>query len=529
MCGIVGYSGKENFDYNKIQTLLLSNMIRGLDATGIYTPKSGLIKSIDPATIFLDKNQNNIKLDNTFIGHVRAKTYGANLEKNAHPFEYNNVIGVHNGTLIDPWGLAKKYGFDAVDFDVDSQVLYAIINKELQEDSDLNVLSMFEGAAALLFYNKIDNALCVFKNKERPLNIGILNDSIYISSLAESLHLIGINNTLEFKDNVLYTIIDGLVVNQKQYLPYVKPIIVLPAKQITENNITCESYVGFWTKTLVANNNFKKGEELFICNTLEKEILATKVLDDTFVTVKNYNESSFIVNRHHLDAKYVINLRKSSTLAKVMFDLVSEKKVIAKRGDIVKILDAKKSTVDTGVDLFVYNYSNKIQYTINSRYLLSFLDTPQELTEQYDMAKSKNFYKNKSLKDRFLSFISKDKLPNKEKTLDMLLEETCNKDDYLTDSPFCSMEDIITVDPDPIVDIESYSKFIEFLDYGLNTVVDDICDQVLLFLKIYNPNDETVKGVIKIINTILTPLKDAVEEADVIETLNSTYKSEEYD
>ena len=44
-CGLIGFSGKTNFDKEKINLLMLWNSFeRGKDATGIYTPKNGLVK-----------------------------------------------------------------------------------------------------------------------------------------------------------------------------------------------------------------------------------------------------------------------------------------------------------------------------------------------------------------------------------------------------------------------------------------------------------------------------------------------------
>ena len=53
-CGLIGYSGKKNFNKDKINLVMLWNSFeRGRDSTGIYSPKNNLIKEADPAAKFL--------------------------------------------------------------------------------------------------------------------------------------------------------------------------------------------------------------------------------------------------------------------------------------------------------------------------------------------------------------------------------------------------------------------------------------------------------------------------------------------
>ena len=223
MCGIVGFSGKENFNKDKINLLMVWNSFeRGKDSTGIYTPKNQIQKEVKVATEFL----NNIPFeeDNFLIAHVRAKTVGANIAKNAHPFKEDNVILCHNGTLRNHYGLLRKYDLKYQDFDVDSHIICGIMAKE----KNFKVLSEIEGAAAMLITDTNNPSIMyVFRNADRPLFKGTIDGGMYISSIKESLEVIGCKNVKEFKENYLYTIKDGLIQGTAKRIvnkPYSPPI-----------------------------------------------------------------------------------------------------------------------------------------------------------------------------------------------------------------------------------------------------------------------------------------------------------------
>lgn len=207
MCGLIGFSGKTNFNKDKISILMLWNAYeRGKDATGIYTPKNNLNKNTDVASKFLTTIP--FEEDKLLIAHVRAKTIGANVDKNAHPFNEENIVLAHNGTLKNYYGLTHKYSLPPNTYDVDSHIMCAIIAKE----KNFNVLSEIDGPAALLIHDKNNsNILYVFRNDERPLYKGIIDGNMYISSISEALEVIGCKNIKEFKKDYLYTIVNGLI------------------------------------------------------------------------------------------------------------------------------------------------------------------------------------------------------------------------------------------------------------------------------------------------------------------------------
>lgn len=233
-CGIIGFSGPSNikFDIKKLQVLFFINsLLRGRDTVGYYTPTNG-IRKIDKEYADVVEEPNNIidtiLPDNVLIGHVRAKTIGANILKNAHPWEYENIIGLHNGTLKDyiipDYSIGKKYGISYSDYDVDSQVLLQALDKNFKTFTEnlLPALEEYEGAAALLLYNKERGTVFACHDKERPLFYGYIGKSMYISSLKHPLEIIGCKNVESFEVNYMHEIKNGKIINKFAYEPQSK-------------------------------------------------------------------------------------------------------------------------------------------------------------------------------------------------------------------------------------------------------------------------------------------------------------------
>lgn len=230
MCGQLGFSGKTNYDINKLRTLIYINAIeRGMDATGIYSPVNGLKKTLDSGRRLsgMTKPEHLIKPDNFFMAHCRAATVGAKEDvNNTHPFKNGNYILQHNGTLTNHWDLRSKYGLEAGKHKVDSDIICACINKC---DSISTILKEINGPAAIIINDiRKPDILYVFRNKERPLYKGIIDGNMYISSVPESLRLVDCINIKEFKENTLYTIEYGSIKSTLSIKnnPYIIPIVV---------------------------------------------------------------------------------------------------------------------------------------------------------------------------------------------------------------------------------------------------------------------------------------------------------------
>lgn len=230
-CGIVGFSGptKSRFDLKKLHTLLYINALeRGMHSVGIFTPKNGIRKEGNSYTDVVSKESNiidTLEPDHQLIGHVRHATVGARTENNSHPWEFENIVGLHNGTLKDysynDYSIAKVYDFKYTDYDVDSQVLLMAIDKDITSINEklIPALEHYEGAAALLFYSKSRDTIFACHDKERPLFYGYIGKSMYISSIMHTLYIIGCTDITEFEVNHVHEIKNGQIINKFAYKP----------------------------------------------------------------------------------------------------------------------------------------------------------------------------------------------------------------------------------------------------------------------------------------------------------------------
>lgn len=248
-CGLIGFSGETDFNPKYIDINIVWNSLeRGEDATGLFSPKNGLKKSLTKGSHFILKAENTLVNDNYLIAHVRAATIGLKTEvNNAHPFERGNFILAHNGTLFNHNDLADKYNLVKSDYSVDSDIIAGCIN---QVDDIATVLKEINGAAALLIHDKRKpTILYAFTNGERPLWRGNDNKgNMYISSLAETLYFLGLTGIKEFKKNNLYAIEEGKIIDHKKIknIPYIKPTVHVTTTTTRTTNTNHLHVIDYW-------------------------------------------------------------------------------------------------------------------------------------------------------------------------------------------------------------------------------------------------------------------------------------------
>lgn len=240
-CGLVGFSGVNNANVDKLKQLLLANILRGDKGTGFYDG-TGIHKNNSNAVEFLSKTP--IAQTKLFIGHTRQPTTGfAATVANCHPFEYNDTITVHNGTLESLWTLAQTYNIKAADYDTDSQLLAQCLSL----DNGFDVLSRLNGTASIIFHKKDtpDILYCFRKDDKRPLFRGYIDNDMYLSSIKESLELIGCFKIKEFKTMVLYKIQNGKIIESKIRKQLVQPATTTTVTRGTSGNFSGYSISGF--------------------------------------------------------------------------------------------------------------------------------------------------------------------------------------------------------------------------------------------------------------------------------------------
>lgn len=170
MCGIIGIAGNSSKDNDNIlQMLLTLDAVRGIDSTGIAAITSNnsvvVVKAIgNPYELFNNKGYDRAVggTNRAVIGHNRFATQGGVNKANAHPFEFDTIVGVHNGTLTNKWELE-----DSKDFVVDSENLYHHMEKKGLE----HLMGVMKGAWSLVWWDKVNETLNFLRNKERPMHI----------------------------------------------------------------------------------------------------------------------------------------------------------------------------------------------------------------------------------------------------------------------------------------------------------------------------------------------------------------------
>lgn len=348
MCGQLGYSSNKPFDIDKIRLLMLWNSLeRGQDSTGLYSPINGLKKSILKGSSFLTASSNlyDFKPDNIFMAHLRQKTVGTVKMDNAHPFQRGNWVLQHNGTLDNYYDLRNKYNLSYNDYDVDSDIICG----SLSVNNDIvKTLSEIDGPAAIIIQNILEpGILYVYRNKERPLYKGYVDNSMYISSIEDSLKFIGCKTVKEFKEDKLYAIKDGLIVKN-----YPKEIKSSPYKYYHNNyDSNSDDYNKYLNTIFRVNTNLTVN---FMKNIFIKEgsLLKVKGINGYYMDVEKIfgdqiSDSIYIKSHEFTLNNYLIT---NDSICRSLYDIYEgdEKNVIIKCGDLVR---AKLITTEEGLDI----------------------------------------------------------------------------------------------------------------------------------------------------------------------------------
>lgn len=168
MCGIVGCAGKiGNNEECMFKRMLEFDTVRGPHSTGaLFVNAQGhtdVVKRVGTPWDWYQCKAVEEKF-RTFscvlMGHNRWATQGKINNVNAHPFEFDRIIGAHNGTLTTRYMLD-----DSGKFDVDSENLYHHMNRNGWEDT----LPKLNGAFALTWWDKEERSLNFARNNQRPL------------------------------------------------------------------------------------------------------------------------------------------------------------------------------------------------------------------------------------------------------------------------------------------------------------------------------------------------------------------------
>lgn len=380
-CGLIGFSSKkgQKFDINKIKLLFMYNQERGTDASGIWTPVNGTHKTTDKASKFLATKFSEITPDCSLIGHVRSGTSYKTFVSAAHPFEGDNCVLAHNGTLTNTTALANKYNLTQTGTDTE------LLHKIMEGNFNNKILTQIDGTASLLVADKgvklkrgqENSFLLAFRlNNERPLFYGFCEEGMYISSLEESLNAINCTDIKEFDTNTLYTIFEGGIINESKIpsrpikTPYAHANYGHNNFNTYNNTVASGSspdywlkYVDNWVQTDTLNNtqgmNYKRDDWF----------LVKEIINNQFLKVENVLGEEFQIPFRHFYYNQKVSPLKPTLDRKVvlMHQVTTTKgqKIVGFAGDVLtsnltetikdgircitvtSLVDGKKYVIDT--------------------------------------------------------------------------------------------------------------------------------------------------------------------------------------
>lgn len=163
MCGIFGVIANKNSDISSVQlTKIINNLFllsesRGKDASGVsffYGDNIDVYKkSISGKEIIKENNYKNIyknftnasfsdldipKISLAVIGHVRMATNGSLKDNHDnHPVIKDNVIGVHNGIIVNTEALWERYKDINRLYKVDTEILLGLFDMFINQGNSI--------------------------------------------------------------------------------------------------------------------------------------------------------------------------------------------------------------------------------------------------------------------------------------------------------------------------------------------------------------------------------------------------------
>lgn len=270
ICGLTGIIGDVYQNDIKIfKQLLAVTYLRGEHATGVTCVKTdgtaqSFKRALNPIDLMEMKRFDTVVSmyqTEALLGHCRQATVGnSDSHENAHPFEYEHVTMMHNGTLSSRAGLEG----DKVEFPVDSdQIAYSLNCHENTKDV-VNMLENIEGAFALVWSDSRDKTINIARNSDRELYYAISKvGKLYYASEREMLSLVLNRNSVKLEGEITkfpvgvwykfkYTEKGDDVVDTVKFTPKVKP-------KVSYGNYSEMAYGSYHTQSQSKNNSNTSG------------------------------------------------------------------------------------------------------------------------------------------------------------------------------------------------------------------------------------------------------------------------------
>lgn len=174
MCGIVGMAGQiQNREKDAFQDLLIYSQVRGPHSTGVASVSRSadmdtkMAKAIGRPDMLIDYDKRYDRVvdynKQFMLGHNRYATQGKVNVKNAHPFNFENIVGCHNGTIPEYRLRDLKRDFSGYGTDSEA-VLSCIDDTPLQE-----IFRSLSGAWAFVWFDRRNRTVNFLRNDDRYL------------------------------------------------------------------------------------------------------------------------------------------------------------------------------------------------------------------------------------------------------------------------------------------------------------------------------------------------------------------------
>jgi glucosamine 6-phosphate synthetase-like amidotransferase/phosphosugar isomerase protein len=253
VCGIAGYSLSASSKVDRTlvaQTLLAAIAERGADAVG-YGYRGPDVplevrKQRTGASELLDSVHVPERATEALV-HVRDYTKGhPSLAANNHPVQHGDVVGIHNGIIVNDEELFARHGWrrDESEMTVDSEAIFALAE---ERPRDAQALEELYGAMATAWLDRrAPDEVFVARGVGRPLWLGESTEEIVFASTREALELAESYAGLELSkqevpEGTFLTASGGRIVERQGFEPdrTFREEVDLPAIRAPEERISC--------------------------------------------------------------------------------------------------------------------------------------------------------------------------------------------------------------------------------------------------------------------------------------------------
>jgi hypothetical protein len=214
------------------------------------------------------------------------------------------------------------------------------------------------GGCAVIYTDTNTNKLYVYRNADRPLYRGMIENSMYMSSIEASLKTIGCDKITEFKQDTLYEIVEGKIVKtygvqraievKKETKNTVVSInrnssnlildedgnLIYELTSFIHTNV--ETMVGNYVTPLLTYRKWEPNAQLSVNKYYE--VLAASSIGNTYIEVKDETGKIVQVNKHAFAPHYLMFSVGSHCMLKCdIYRTQGDKRQVGEKGDVALI------------------------------------------------------------------------------------------------------------------------------------------------------------------------------------------------